>query len=873
MFALLQLSLHRFTARRASHSRFALLLGLLGSLLISAEAAPLLFDLEAFASGLSTSADISRFNVSNVLAPGIYRVDVMLNGQSMGRREINFVARDQQDDAQPCLNTAELARLGVALPTVEHDADTTCREITQWIPLASSHMEIESLTLNVSIPQVYITRSVRGYVDPAQWDNGIDAALLNYNLSAAAATSGSAEDRSYLGLNGGFNLGNWRLRHQGGLAWTSRQGVSAYQHTATYLQRPLADWRSQLTIGDSFSSGQILDGVRVRGITLATDDRMLAQSQQGYAPQVRGIADSNATVTVRQNGYTIYETTVAPGPFVIDDLYPTGYGGDLNVSVIEVGGRRTTFIVPYSVAPYLLRDGASHYRATLGQVQQRGVSSASPGVFQGTLQLGLTDRLTSYGGATFSQGYAQGKAGLAMSTPMGAFALDSTHSRTQMQGLGVVDGQSWGLAYNKNVPFSGTHFALGAYRFSTAGYLSLPDALNVRELGHRGGNIDHYARQKSRVDLTISQQLGKGTLSVYGSSIDYWAGQQGRQTSFTVSYGSSWRKLNWNLSAQRSRVSETHQLSERERSDEIFFGRSMHMGRLDNRLVLTLSVPLGEGVRAPNLSSSMSRETGESRGSQQQVGINGLLGDSAQTHYGLVGSRGTGSQDGASLNAYAGYRDSAANLRAGYGQSRDSSQVSMSADGGLIAHRRGVTFSQNLGEASALVYAPDAQGAQLGGSGARIDKHGYGVLPSLRAYQRNEVDIDPEGMPMDVELKESNQSVVPTLGAVSLIRFETVSGRAVVIKATHLDGRPLPFAAQVFDEHGSEVGVVGQAGKAFVRGVADQGRLTVQWAQTPADRCYIHYRLPPREPGQRQEAADQLVSQCTADTLAHEENS
>ncbi|WP_155718442.1 fimbria/pilus outer membrane usher protein, partial [Pseudomonas fluorescens] len=84
------------------------------------------------------------------------------------------------------------------------------------------------------------------------------------------------------------------------------------------------------------------------------------------------------------------------------------------------------------------------------------------------------------------------------------------------------------------------------------------------------------------------------------------------------------------------------------------------------------------------------------------------------------------------------------------------------------------------------VYAPDAQGARLGSSGARIDKQGYAVLPALRAYQRNEVDIDPEGMPMDVELKESSHAVVPTLGAVSLVRFETVSGRAVVIKATHM---------------------------------------------------------------------------------------
>ncbi|MDQ0981263.1 fimbria/pilus outer membrane usher protein [Pseudomonas synxantha] len=873
MYALLQVPVHRFTAWLFANPRLLLWLGLLSTLLMSAEAAPLLFDIEAFASGLSSSADISRFNTSNVLAPGVYRVDVMLNGQSMGRREITFAPLAGQDDAQPCLNAAELGQLGVSVQALADNTEHACRDFAEWIPMASSRVDIETLTLDVSIPQIYINRSARGYIDPSEWDNGIDAALLNYNFSAATVTAGAGEDRGYLGLNGGLNLGDWRLRHQGGQAWASGGGLAPYQHTATYLQRSLAAWRSQLTVGDSFSSGQILDGVRVRGITLATDDRMLAQSQQGYAPQVRGIADSNATVTVRQNGYTLYETTVAPGPFVIDDLYPTGYGGDLHVSVTEVDGRRSSFVVPYSVAPYLLRDGASHYSMTLGQLQQYGVSDASPLILQGTLQHGLGDRLSAYGGSTLSQGYGQAKAGLAMSTPIGAFSLDSTHSRTQVQGLGVVGGQSWGLAYNKNLPFSGTHFALGAYRFSTAGYLNLPDALNVRELARQGGSINSYARQKSRLDLTISQQLGAGSLSLYGSSIDYWAGRQGRQTSFTLSYAANWKSLNWNLSAQRSRVSETHQLNDHERSDEIFFGRSAQAGRVDNHLVLTLSMPLGAGTHAPTLSSSLSHDAGDSRGSQHQVGVNGLLGDAGEASYGLTGSRGTGHQQGSSFNAYAGYRSRATSLRAGYAQARDSSQLSVSADGGLIAHKGGVTLAQNLGEASALVYAPDAQGARLGSSGARIDKQGYAVLPALRAFQRNEVDIDPEGMPMDVELKESSHAVVPTLGAVSLVRFETVSGRAVVIKATHMDGKPLPFAAQVFDERGVEIGVIGQAGKAFVRGVADQGRLTVRWNAGAGDQCFIHYRLPPRRPEQRQENADQLVSQCAEHGDADEERS
>lgn len=70
---------------------------------------------------------------------------------------------------------------------------------------------------------------------------------------------------------------------------------------------------------------------------------MLPQSRRGYAPDIRGIARTNAVVTVRQNDRIIYETTVPPGAFVIEDLYPTGYGGNLDVKVTEADGSVQSF--------------------------------------------------------------------------------------------------------------------------------------------------------------------------------------------------------------------------------------------------------------------------------------------------------------------------------------------------------------------------------------------------------------------------------------------------------------------------------------------------------------------------------------------------
>jgi outer membrane usher protein len=56
---------------------------------------------------------------------------------------------------------------------------------------------------------------------------------------------------------------------------------------------------------------------------------------KGYSPVVRGIAQSNAQVTIRQNGYVIYQSYVPAGPFAISDLYPTAGSGDLNVTIKE----------------------------------------------------------------------------------------------------------------------------------------------------------------------------------------------------------------------------------------------------------------------------------------------------------------------------------------------------------------------------------------------------------------------------------------------------------------------------------------------------------------------------------------------------------
>jgi outer membrane usher protein len=174
----------------------------------------------------------------------------------------------------------------------------------------------------------------------------------------------------YLNLRPGLNLGAWRFRNY--TTWnrpaSSDSGGDKWNTVYTYAQRSIVPLKSQLTLGDSLSPSDVFDSVPFRGAQLASDDEMIPDSQRGYAPVVRGIARGNsAQVTIRQNGYVIYQTTVPAGAFEITDMYPTGGSGDLYVTIKEADGSEQSMVVPYASLPVLQREGRLQFSLTAGQ--------------------------------------------------------------------------------------------------------------------------------------------------------------------------------------------------------------------------------------------------------------------------------------------------------------------------------------------------------------------------------------------------------------------------------------------------------------------------------------------------------------------------
>lgn len=782
--------------------------------------------------------DVSRFSKSNVALPGRYNADVNVNGAWIGRFDVTLRATGNDgQSAQPCFDRDLLERIGVNLAKLTPEATArlaqadACVALPNLVDGASAEFDPDEQSLNIGVPQIAMNRGTRGYVDPRYWDDGITAARLGYNANVYRTSGvGQASTQAYLGVDAGLNIGAWRLRHSGSFSQGTQSGAH-YQGVQTVLQRAFAPLKSEFVIGDSFTDGLMFDSVGFRGVQLATDDRMFPDSQRGYAPIIHGIANSNAHVQIRQNGNLIYDTTVPPGPFEIDDLYPTGYGGDLEVTVTEADGSQRVSKVPFAAPVNSVREGVTRYSFTAGQYRNPSVDS-KPMLAQGTVQHGFSNLVTGYGGATAAEDYVAAVGGLALNTAVGGFGFDVTYASTRLQHQADQHGTSFRLSYSKLVAPTDTNISIGAYRYSSGGYLDLQDAMATLDADHHGLTDTNgvVQRTRGRLELTVNQALpaGYGNLYISGSTQNYW-GRGSRDTQFQFGYNNAYRNINYGISASRQLDPVDH--------------------KWDNQVMLTLAVPLGHSEHSPYVSvSTQHTSSGESNAQEM---LTGTLGKDNALTYGLNSSQNVGANSNStSAGANASYQSPYARLSGNTSWSPTYTQNGASISGGLVAYSGGVAFTPSIGETTAIVEAPDAKGARVtNGSGLEVDRWGHALVTSLTPYARNQVEIDPKGLPINVEMKSTSQQVAPTAGAIVKLKFDTENkGRAVLLHLKSTDGKLVPFGSEVFDASGSSVGTVAQSGRVIVHGIkSDTGALSVKWGDQSGQACSVTYVLPKKD--------------------------
>lgn len=776
-----------------------------------------------FLRGLGQNIDLSSFSQAGAIIPGTYTLDITLNDKDHLRQPVQVVSEEGHQHL--CFAAADVQRWGAKLELLP-DQDkvakllaSDCIEAEQLIPGAHFTMDVAELTGSLSIPQAYAGQAKRGYVDPGEWEQGINAAILGYHANLFHNERGGQDPSTdvNININAGLNLGGWRLRHNGNFQ-DGNDSQASYSNQNTYAQTDVDRLQSQLTLGEYFTPGNDFDSIPFTGIQLASDDSMLPESERGFAPVIRGTAETNAKVTVRQSGNQVYETSVAPGAFVIDDLYATGYAGDLEVTVTEADGREKRFTVPFASVVQMLRPDAARFNLAAGNYRDTSLQDA-PWFVQGTYRRGISNRLTLYGGGLLADDYGSALGGAAFATPIGALALDATFSRAkdlpaQVKGLprdGDMTGQSYRVSYSKLLDVSRTNFSLAAYRFSSEEFLSFGDFARLRESD--GGAPQ---RERNRFQLSISQPMGSlGDLNITGLLRSYWADQPS-VTTYQLGYSKSFAWGSLGVSASRE----------------------LQDGGASNTLMLTASIPIGSARQRPLLSTTATFDSNHN--SALRTNLSGALGQYSELSYGLYGSR--SNNQGESSNTVGGnlnYRTSASQLGASYSQGEDYRQYSASASGTLVAHSGGLVTSPERGETMALLVADGAPGATLtNGQGNQLDGDGEALKAGLTPYRQNTLGISPRGLPMDVELEVTSQNTVPRRGALVRLDFKTTQGKPLLLRLTDTG---IPFGAAVLDGDHKQVALMGQGGVIFLRG--EYSGLKVVWGQQSDESCLLHYQM------------------------------
>ncbi|MBV7576694.1 fimbrial biogenesis outer membrane usher protein [Pseudomonas sp. PDM32] len=789
------------------------------------------FDSKMLMGASSGLLDVERYSRGSPVETGTYSVDLSINGTPAGRFDIAFIPGETPHQAKPELSLELLDQLGVDTDKLQASAgtDATSQDLFSRVANATYRYDSADQRLELSVPQVAMLNRPRGYVSPQRWDRGVNAAFVNYSANAYRSSSQNSQgSTAYANFHAGLNLGIWRLRQRSALNWNNETG-KAYQAVTSYAQRDIDSLGSELTVGDVFSDGEMYDSVATRGVQLATDDRMLPDSLRGYAPVVRGVAATNAQVTVRQNGFIIQQTSVAPGAFEITDLNPASQSGDLEVTVTEADGQEKQFIVPFSSVSRSLREGASRYTATVGQARNLSYGS-TPTVAQVTYQRGLSNLVTGYVGMSASEGYGAAVLGGVLNSEYGAIGADITASKTELASKAFA-GQSARVTYNKVLQNTGTNFTLAAYRYSTEGYFGVRDALNARDqLQQKGGNhTNAFRHARSRAQLNVSQRINDRSRLYLNASVQNYWNSPDSDKQFQSGYSQTFNWGSAGVSASRTK--------------DMYGGSS-------TQYMVNFSMPLG-AAGSPNRAHLSTSATSNSDGSADlQSTLSGTRGEDQTLGYGISASmnRPGSGKNSRTTGANAQLRTSAADLSASLSKGSDFQQISLGGSGSVVVHPAGITFGQPLGDTIAIVHAPDAAGATLdNATGVKLDRNGQAVVSYLTPYRVNTLGIDPKGLSDDVELQSTSQEVVPRSGSVVMARFKTVTGRALLINARQTDGKPLPFGANVYDSDGRTVGVVGQGGQIFARLGSDQGRLWVSPHGKESSRCSMTYHLKPRE--------------------------
>lgn len=375
-------------------------------------------------------------------APAALFVELVVNGQVAGD-----VASMTQVGDRLLVSRDALRAVGVSVP------GTGAVDLATLVGVRATYdAPGQRLLLDVD-PALLPTRHITAPLPKAVATSVAPGAVLNYDLyvqTGGGMTSASlwSEQRAF----GGFGtVANTGVLHAGG-------GRTGYVRLDTRYQYVDEHRALEATAGDLITRAlPWTTSVRIGGVQLGRNFALRPDLITVPLPSFAGEATVPSGVELFINGYRQSSATVAPGRFVLDAVPVVNGAGEARVVTTDAVGRQIATLMPFYVAPELLRPGLLDFSIEAGALRRgygQSTFSYGRGVVSGSARYGIARTLTLSGHLEATANMAGAGAGVAWAPARwGAVngALSASHARGVI-GTQVVVGYS----------FTGTHWSLGA---------------------------------------------------------------------------------------------------------------------------------------------------------------------------------------------------------------------------------------------------------------------------------------------------------------------------------------------------------------------------------------------------------------------------
>ncbi|EPN2807085.1 outer membrane usher protein [Serratia marcescens] len=769
--------------------------------------------------------DLSQFSRGGYIMPGTYGMVVHINKNDLPEQQIPFYPpEDDPNGSRACVNKALVELLGLK--------ESALKDLTWWhqdecldeksVAGMEMRADLSTSSLYLSIPQAFLEYTADNWDPPSRWDVGIPGMLFDYNVNTQSQYQQRSGDRSYaMSGNGtaGANMGAWRLRadwqanlnHQTGSGQPTTKQLDWSRY---YAYRAVPALRSKLTVGENYLDSGMFDSFRFTGASLVSDDNMLPPNLRGYAPEVVGVAKTNAKVVISQQGRVLYETTVASGPFRIQDINDA-VSGELNVRVEEQDGSVQKFTMNTANIPYLTRPGSVRFKLAAGKPSDWQHHSRGPLFGTGEFSWGVSNGWSLYGGALAGGDYNALSLGIGRDLlALGALSFDATQSRARLpQEDRTLSGGSYQLNYSKVFDEYDSQVTFAGYRFSEQNFMSMSEYLDARYYGNRTGN------GKEMYTIIFNKHFRDWGLSAY---VDY-------------THQTYWdRPVNDRYSLTMSRYFDIGRF--RNVSLSLSAYRNEYNGTKDDGAYLSLSMPWGER-------STMSYNTTVNRNdATHRVGYY----DRIDEHNNYQLSAGS-SRSGVNVSGYYNHEGDKVRMSANASYQQDRySAVGMSLQGGatLTANGGALHRSGMAGGTRMLIDTGGVPDVPVRGYGSTINTNAWGkaVISDVSSYYRNKASIDLNKLGDKAEATKSVVQATLTEGAIGYRQFDVIAGEKAMAVIKLADGSEPPFGATVLNSRKQETGIVNDGGSVYLSGINAGDTMAVHWSGNP--QCEVRMPRP-----------------------------